>query len=85
MKVSVASFFFQSAPVAGEGIHGGVEVVLIEVFVGWEAAGCGEESALGRVFEGEFGTGEEEPSEDHGLEKSALAWSADVGEEEVEM
>ena len=78
-------FFFQSAPVAGEGVHGGVEVVLIEVFVGWEAAGCGEQRALRGVFEGEFRTGEEEAGEDHGLEKSALTGSADVGEEEVEI
>ncbi len=78
-------FFFQSAPVTGEGVHGGVEVVLIEVFVAGEAAGCGEQRALGGVFEGEFRTGEEEPGEDHGLEKSALAGSADVGEEEVEI
>ena len=47
-------FFFQSAPVTGEGVHGGVEVVLVEVFVGWEAAGCGEQRALCGVFEGEF-------------------------------
>ena len=47
-------FFFQGAPVTGEGVHGGVEVVLIEVFVGWESAGGGEERALGGVFEGEF-------------------------------
>ena len=54
MNVSAASFFFQSAPVTGEGVHGDVEVVLIEVFVGWEAAGCGEQRALCGVFEGEF-------------------------------
>jgi len=36
------------------------------------------------VFEGEFRIREEEASEDHGLEKSALAGSADV-DEEVEM
>jgi hypothetical protein len=78
-------FFFQSAPVAGEGVHGGVEVVFVKVFVGGETAGCGEKCALGGVFEGEFRAGEEEPGEDHGLEKSALAGSADVGEEEVEI
>ena len=55
-------FFFQSAPVTGEGVHGGVEVVLVEVFVGWEAAGGGEQRALCGVFESEFRTGEEEPS-----------------------
>ena len=47
-------FFFQSAPVTGEGVHGGVEVVFVEVFVGWEVAGGGEQRALGGVFEGEF-------------------------------
>lgn len=47
-------FFFQGAPVTGEGVHGGVEVVFVEVLVGWEAAGGGEERALGGVFEGEF-------------------------------
>ena len=47
-------FFFQGAPVTGEGVHGGVEVVLVEIFVGWEAAGGGEQRALGGVFEGEF-------------------------------
>jgi len=47
-------FFFQSAPVTGEGVHGGVEVVFVEVLVGWEAAGGGEQRALGGVFEGEF-------------------------------
>jgi hypothetical protein len=47
-------FFFQSAPVTGKGVHGGVEVVLVEVFVGWEVAGGGEQRALGGVFEGEF-------------------------------
>jgi hypothetical protein len=40
---------------------------------------------VGGVFEGEFRAGEEEPGEDHSLEKSALAGSADVGEEEVEI
>ena len=84
MKVSVASFF-QSAPVTGEGVHGGVEVVLVKVFVVGEAAGGSEQRALCGVFEGEFRTGEEEPSEDHGLEKGALAGSADVGEKEVEV
>ena len=69
----------------GEGVHGGVEVVFVEVFVGWEVAGGSEESALGGVFEGEFRTGEEEASEDHGLEASALAGSANVGEEDVEI
>ncbi len=49
-----SEFFFQGAPVTGEGVHGGVEVVLVEVFVGWEAAGGSEESALCGVFEGEF-------------------------------
>jgi hypothetical protein len=78
-------FFFQSAPVAGEGVHGGVEVVFVKVFVGGETAGCGEQRALGGVFEGEFRAGEEEPGEDHSLEKSALAGSADVGEEKVEI
>ena len=78
-------FFFQSAPVAGEGVHGGVEFVFVKVFVGGETAGCGEQRALGGVFEGEFRAGEEEPGEDHSLEKSALAGSADVGEEEVEI
>ena len=38
----------------GEGVHGGVEVVLIEIFVGGKAAGGGEQRALGGVFEGEF-------------------------------
>jgi hypothetical protein len=71
--------------VSSEGVHGGVEVVFVEVLVGWEAAGGGEERALGSVFEGEFRAGEEEPGEDHGLEESALAGSADVGEEEVEI
>ena len=47
-------FFFQGAPVTGEGVHGGVEVVLIEIFVGGKAAGGGEQRALGGVFEGEF-------------------------------
>ena len=47
-------FFFQSAPVTGEGVHGGVEVVFVEVLVGWESAGGGEKRALGGVFEGEF-------------------------------
>ena len=47
-------FFFQGAPVTGEGVHGGVEVVLVKVFVGWEVAGGGEQRALGGVFEGEF-------------------------------
>lgn len=46
--------FFQGAPVTGEGVHGGVEVVLVEIFVGWEAACGGEQRALGGVFEGEF-------------------------------
>lgn len=50
-------FFFQSAPVTGEGVHGGVEVVLIEVFVGWEAAGCGEQRALCGVFRASFEQG----------------------------
>ena len=49
-----SEFFFQGAPVTGEGVHGGVEVVLVEVFVGWEAAGGGEQRALCGVFEGEF-------------------------------
>ncbi|MFM8717091.1 MAG: hypothetical protein ACKOF3_10000 [Spartobacteria bacterium] len=40
---------------------------------------------MGGVFEGEFRTGEEEAGEDHGFEESALAGSADVGEEEVEI
>jgi len=47
-------FFFQSAPVPSEGVHGGVEVVFVEVLVGWEAACGGEKRALGGVFEGEF-------------------------------
>ena len=47
-------FFFQGAPVTGEGVHGGVEVVLVEIFVGWEAACGGEQRALGGVLEGEF-------------------------------
>ena len=37
--------FFQSAPVPGEGVHGGVEVVFVEVLVGSEAA----EAAARRV------------------------------------
>jgi hypothetical protein len=78
-------FFFQSAPVAGEGVHSGVEVVFIEVLVGRKSAGGGEESALGGFFEGEFRTGEKEAGEDHGFEESALAGRADVGEEEVEI
>ena len=53
MNVSAASFF-QGAPVTGEGVHGGVEVLFIKVFVGWEAAGGGEQRALRGVFEGEF-------------------------------
>ena len=47
-------FFFQGTPVTGEGVHGGVEVVFVEVLVGWESAGGGEKRALGGVFEGEF-------------------------------
>jgi hypothetical protein len=47
-------FFFQGAPVAGEGVHGGVEVVFVEVFVGVEATGGGKQGAFGSVFEGEF-------------------------------
>ncbi len=57
----------------------------MRVFVGRETAGSGEQRALCSVFGGEFRTREEEASEDHGLEKSALAGSADVDEEEVEM
>ena len=38
----------------GEGVHGGVEVVFVEVLVDWEVAGCGEQRALCGVFEGEF-------------------------------
>jgi len=78
-------FFFQGAPVTGEGVHGGVEVVFVEVFVVGEAACGGEQRALCGVFEGEFRTGEEEAGEDHGLEESALAGSANVGKEEVEI
>ena len=78
-------FFFQSAPVTSEGVHSGIEVVLVKVFVVGEAAGCGEQRALCGVFEGEFRAGEEESGEDHGFEKRALARSADVGEEEVEV
>jgi hypothetical protein len=71
--------------VSGEGVHGGVEVVFVEGFVGGKTAGGGEESALCGVFEGEFGGGEEEAGEDHGLEEGALAGGADVGEEGVEV
>ena len=39
----------------------------------------------GKVFEDEFRAGEKKASEDHGLEKGALAGSADVDEEEVKM
>jgi hypothetical protein len=68
-----------------EGVHGGVEVVFVRVFVGRETAGGGEQRALCSVFEGEFRTREEEESEDHGREKSALAGSAYVDEDEVQM
>ena len=47
-------FFFQGAPVTGEGVHGGVEVVLVEIFVGWESACGGEQRALRGVFECKF-------------------------------
>ena len=40
-----SEFFFQGAPVTDEGVHGGAEVVLVEIFVGWEAAGGGEQRA----------------------------------------
>ena len=56
----------------------------MRVFVGREIAGSGEQRALCSVSEGEFRTREEEESEDHGREKSALAGSAYV-DEEVEM
>ncbi|MFM8829951.1 MAG: hypothetical protein ACKOHM_02935 [Spartobacteria bacterium] len=69
----------------GEGVHGIVEVVLIEIFVGWEAAGGSEKRALRRVMESEFGAGEEDAGEDHGFEESALAGCADICEEDVEV
>jgi len=78
-------FFFQGAPVSGDGVHGGVEVVFVEGFIGGKAAGLGEQRASGGVFEGEFGGGEEEAGEDHGFEEGALARGADVGEEAVEV
>ena len=51
----VLRVFFQSAPMTGEGFHGGIEVV----FIDGVAAGGGEQGALGGVFEGEFRTREE--------------------------
>jgi len=68
-----------------EGVHGGVGIVFVRVFVGREIAGSGEQRALCSVSEGEFRTREEEESEDHGREKSALARSAYVDEDEVQM
>ncbi len=43
---------------AGEGVHGGIEVVFVEVLVTGKSAGGREQGALGGVFEGEFRTRE---------------------------
>ena len=55
LNVSAASFF-QGAPVTGEWVYGGVEVVFVELIVAGETSGGGEQAALGGVFEGEFRT-----------------------------
>ena len=75
---------FQGAPVAGERVHGRVEIIFVKAFLGAQAAGSGEQGAGGVFLESEFGAGEEEAGEDQGLEQGALARSADGGEEAIE-
>jgi len=84
LEGSCGKAFFQRAPVAGDGVHGRVEIVLVKAFLGGEPAGRGKESAAGLVLEGEFGAGKKQAGENHRFDEGVIAGCANVGEELVE-
>ena len=75
--------FFQSAPVAGDCVHGLVEVVLVKALVGRESARAGKERAVGLFLECELGTGKKQSGENHRLDEGAIAGGADAGQEMI--
>ena len=60
--------FFQGHPLTVEQIHGLVEIILVEGFVGRQATGLGQSGAFGLFGQGQLGAGKEEPGEHHRLE-----------------
>ena len=84
LEGSCGEALFQSAPVAGDCVHGRVEIVLVKAFLGGETAGRGKERAAGLVLEGEFGAGKKQAGENHRFDEGAIAGGANVGQELVE-
>ena len=57
---------------AVELIHGVVDIVLVEGFLGTQAAGLSQPSALGLLSQRQFGAGKEQSAIDEGLEEASL-------------
>ena len=80
-KSPLIKLLFQIHPMAVELIHGGIDIVFIEGFVGLEAAGLRQPGALGFLGHGQLGAGKEQTAIDDGLEQAALTGRAHAGEQ----
>src|SRR2546430_1747532 len=70
-KALLVELLLDADPVSVQLIHGGIQVVLVEVFGGLiQATGRGQQGAASVIDQGQFGAGKQNTTQDHGLEQT---------------
>src|SRR5207302_1639093 len=70
-KALLVELLLDADPVSVQLIHGGIQVVLVEVFGGLlQATGRGQQGAASVIDQGQFGAGKQNTTQGHGLEQT---------------
>src|SRR5205823_10347186 len=70
-KALLVELLLDADPVSVQLIHGGIQIVLVEVFAGLiQAAGRGQQGAASVIDQGQFGAGKQNTTQDHGFEQT---------------
>src|SRR2546430_9964746 len=70
-KALLVELLLDADPVSVQLIHGGIQVVLVEVFGGLiQATGRGQQGAASVIEQGQFGAGKQNTTQGHGLKQT---------------
>ena len=71
-KSPLIKLLLEMYPMAVELIHGQIDVIFVEGFIGFKTASLGQPGAFGFLSQRQFGAGKKQTAIDHCLEQAAL-------------